>query len=195
MLKIALTGGIGSGKSTVCDIFRERGATVVSADQVARDLVQSGSESLAEIVSEFGEDILDDQGQLNRQKLREIIFTDPAAKQRLEEILHPKIMANMHAQLATIEAPYAILEIPLLVESGLVDGIDRVLLVACDPALQIKRTMGRDQVSAKHVEKILHSQADHEQRLAIADDVIMNNKDIEDLVEQVKTLDEKYRNL
>ncbi|QHM96353.1 dephospho-CoA kinase [Kosakonia sacchari] len=172
---VALTGGIGSGKSTVANAFAELGVNVIDADIIARQVVEPGTEALRAIVGHFGAEMLLKDGSLNRRLLREHIFASPADKAWLNGLLHPLIQKLTQHQIAQATSPYVLWVVPLLVENQLYDKADRVLVVDVPVETQILRTMQRDGVSREHAEKILTAQATREARLAIADDVIDNN--------------------
>ncbi len=192
MLVITLTGGIGSGKSTVARIFAELGAPVIDADLVAREVVEPGSPALTEIESAFGPEVLDGDGNLRRDRLRERVFGDPAARRRLEAIMHPRIREIMVRRLAGLNAPYAILVIPLLLETGQTDLGDRTLVVDLPESLQIERVKRRDHLEDARIRTILAAQCDRSTRLNAADDVIDNQGDPEGLREQVEKLHQRY---
>ena len=194
MLVIGLTGGIGSGKSTVADLFSQLGIPVIDADVISRQLVEPGKPALEEIKVYF-ENILTPGGELDRSKLRLIIFTEPEKRERLENILHPRIQDEISSQLAQHSAAYAVVVIPLLAEKGKWSFIDRILVVDCDENLQMKRTMDRDDQDEEQVKSVLKSQASRQQRLAMADDVITNESDFTHLQFEVEKLDKKYRQL
>ncbi len=190
---IGVTGGIGSGKTTVCDLFTARhGVPVVDADIVAREVVAPGEPALAELVEAFGADILTGDGELDRRKLKGIVFDDEGKRKQLEAILHPRIRRRMREQLEDIEAPYCLLCIPLLAEGGRNELIERVLVVDCEPATQIARVRARDDLTDAQVMAIMRSQATREQRLRIADDVILNDGDRDALIDRVDTLHRTY---
>ncbi|ROV59690.1 dephospho-CoA kinase [Vibrio ponticus] len=192
-LVIGLTGGIASGKTTVANIFRDQFAIeIVDADVVAREVVEPQSEGLNAIVARYGETILLEDGSLNRSALREIIFADRNEKQWLDNLLHPMIRRNMQQQLEHVSSEYALLVIPLMVENNLQELADRVLVVDVDENIQIERTMNRDGVSRQQAESILRSQASREQRLAIANDVIKNHSQNQQLLPQITELHKKY---
>jgi dephospho-CoA kinase len=195
MLVVGLTGGIGCGKSTVSRRFSELGVPVIDADDIARELVEPGSPALDEIAESLGAESIDASGRLNRSALRRRIFEDPEAKSRLEHILHPRVRAEIQARLTTIDAPYCLVAVPLLIESGMQDLVDRVLVVDCDPEQQVERVAARDTVPAEQVEAILSAQLPREQRLAAADDVIDNSGTPEALFLRIEELDGLYRRL
>ncbi len=172
---VALTGGIGSGKSTVTDAFAQLGVNVVDADIIARQVVEPGSQALSTIAARFGAEMLLADGSLNRRALRERIFASPADKAWLNGLLHPLIHQQTQRQIAQAASPYVLWVVPLLVENQLHRKADRVLVVDVPVETQIARTMQRDGVTREHAEHILAAQATREARLAIADDVIDNN--------------------
>jgi len=190
--RVALTGGIASGKSTVANLFAELGVPLIDTDVIAREVVEPGRPALAAIVAAFGPGVLDAQGCLDRRRMRERIFADPTAKQGLEAILHPAIRAEMERQSRVTGGPYQVLVIPLLAESGRRDHVDRVLLVDVPEALQVQRLALRDGVSREQAEAALNAQATRAERLAIADDVIQNSGRVDELKQQVRALHEKY---
>lgn len=172
---VALTGGIGSGKSTVANAFAALGVNVIDADIIARQVVEPGSDALRAIADHFGTDMILTDGSLNRRLLRERIFASAAEKSWLNGLLHPLIHQQTQRQIAQATSPYVLWVVPLLVENQLADKADRVLVVDVSVETQISRTMQRDGVSREHAEKILAAQATREARLAVADDVIDNN--------------------
>ena len=191
-LRVALTGGIASGKTAVANAFAARGVPVIDTDMLAREVVRPGSPALAAVAAVFGEGVLLPNGELDRRGLRELIFADPEQRRALEAILHPAIRAALEARLATIEAPYTIIAIPLLAETGGRDRFDRVLVVDVAPELQISRLMSRDGDSATQAEAILAVQASRSARLAIADDLIENSGTLAELDAEVQRLHAKY---
>ncbi len=195
MLRIGLTGGIASGKSTVADLFAAHGASILDTDVIAREVVVPGSRALAELVAAQGGGILDAEGRLDRAELRRRIFADPAARQKVEAILHPEILAELERQSGRSPGPYQVLVIPLLVEAGLEHVVDRVLVVDCPEEEQIRRLMSRDGASRGVATRMLGAQATRELRLAAADDVIDNGGAAADLPGQVAGLDRQYRDL
>ncbi len=195
MLVIGLTGGIGSGKTTVANGFAALGVPLIDADQIARDLVTPGGDTLKEIVACFGPGILDGHGGLDRARLRHRIFTDLGERRRLEAILHPRIRTGILARIHQLDAPYCIVSIPLLVETGQSDLVDRVLVVDCPPELQRERIARRDGWPAEEIEGALRAQASREQRLRAADDVVVNDGDLESLRRSIATLHRSYLDL
>ncbi|MGD9152783.1 MAG: dephospho-CoA kinase [Gammaproteobacteria bacterium] len=189
---VGLTGGIGSGKSTVAKLFAKLNIDIVDADEIAREIVQPPSELLNKIVIKFGEKFLHGDGSLNRTKMREIIFNDLSAKKWLENLLHPVIYQHMYRQILAVKSPYCIVIIPLLIESHIPYPIDRILVVDSTEEQQIKRIMQRDHASEQAVKDIIKTQATRAERLKIADDVIENTKDEKYLQEQVEILHKLY---
>ncbi len=189
---VALTGGIGSGKSTVADAFSRAGITVVDADIIARQVVEPGQPALESIYQHFGPEILLPEGGLNRRALRERIFSSPEDKLWLNTLLHPLIHQHTRNEIEQAVSPYVLWVVPLLVENNLQDRADRVLVVDVSVECQIERTMKRDQVSRAHAEQILAAQASRERRLAIADDVINNDGSPETIEQRVNNLHRQY---
>jgi len=192
MLRIALTGGIASGKSTVAQLFAALGARLIDTDQVARDVVAPGSGALARIAARFGQQILLPDGSLDRAKLRETVFADVQARTDLEAITHPLIRARVAELGALPDGPYQLIAVPLLAETGTAGDYDRVLVVDCDPQLQLQRLMARDRMSRSDAQRMIDAQASRESRLAIANDVIRNDGDINALATQVQVLHQRY---
>ena len=195
MLVIGLTGGIGSGKSTVAEMFESLGVPIIDMDRIARQIVEPGQPALTQIKQAFGEKIVAASGQLNRQQLSKIIFDSVEKRQQLEAILHPLIRQETARQLAELKSPYCIVVIPLLLESEQRSLVDRVLVVDVPESLQITRTMQRDGISAAQVRKILAAQVGRDSRLNAADDVIDNSAAMEDIRHRVDELDQQYRAL
>lgn len=192
MLRIGLTGGIASGKSTVERLFAAHGVPVIDSDVIAREVVAPGTPGLALVRARFGDAVLLEDGSLDRRALRRLVFEDPTARRDLEAIVHPLIRRAMAEQSAAAKGPYQINVIPLLVEGGRRAGIDRVLVVDCPEALQIERVMQRDQVTEPEARAILAAQTSRSARLAAADDVIVNDGDAAALQAQVEALHAKY---
>lgn len=192
MFIVGLTGGIASGKTAVSDRFANLGVPVIDTDIIARELVEPGQPTLAEVVEAFGDDILDEEGRLRRRRLREIIFSDPEKQDLLERILHPAIRAEARRQVSQSDAPYCIVVIPLLAESGHFDWLDRILVVDVPRSVQIARLVARDDVTEGQAKASLAAQASRESRLELADDVIDNSGEIAVLDEAVSRLHEKY---
>jgi dephospho-CoA kinase len=193
--RVALTGGIASGKSTVADLFAALGVPVIDTDVIAREVVEPGQPALAAITAAFGGEVLDADGRLDRRRMRAQIFADPDARRRLEAILHPAIRAEMERQSRAAGGAYQVLVIPLLAEGGRRDHVDRVLLVDVPEALQVERLMTRDGVSREQAQASLAAQASRAARLAMADDVVQNTARVDDLRAQVAALHENYLQL
>jgi dephospho-CoA kinase len=195
ILRIALTGGIASGKTTVADLFARLDVPVIDTDVIARDVVEPGQPALALVVAAFGAGVLAADGRLDRRRLRERIFTDRDAKRQLEAILHPAIRTEMERQSAAAGGPYQILVIPLLAEGGRRDHVDRVLLVDAPEDVQVERLMRRDCVTREQAVASLAAQASRAQRRAVADDIVVNAGPADALRARVAELDRVYRHL
>lgn len=196
MLRIGLTGGIASGKTTVARLFAALGIPVIDSDELAREVVAPGTAGLEAIRARFGPGVIQPDGTLDRRALRERVFADPAARRDLEAITHPAIRALMDRRSGEAGGPYQILAIPLLVEGGARrPGIDRVLVVDCPEELQVRRVMLRDGSTEAGARAVLAAQAGRAARLAAADDVIVNDGDVAALRDRVEALDRHYRGL
>ena len=194
-LRIGLTGGIASGKTTVARRFSELGVPVIDADVAARRVVAPGEPALAEIVASFGPGILDAAGGLERRTLRDRVFAEPAARRKLEAIVHPRIGAEMERQAAEAAGAYLVLAIPLLVETAWLHLVDRVLVVDVEESVQLERLMARDACSADEAHAIIAAQASRAERLARADDVLPNNAELAELRHGVDVLHARYLRL
>ncbi|HDX8357952.1 dephospho-CoA kinase [Aeromonas oralensis] len=193
MYVVAITGGIGSGKTTVANQFAELGIEVVDADIIAREVVEPGTPALAAIATHFGPEVITPDGQLDRRRLRERVFTDPQTKSWLNALLHPLIRTEMQRQCAAARSPYCLLVVPLLVENRLTALANRVLVIDVDEATQIERTCRRDGVSHEQAQAILAAQASRAERLAAADDVLDNqNGTPEAIKSRILALHETY---
>jgi dephospho-CoA kinase len=190
---VALTGGIASGKSECARRFAALGASVVDADVVARELVAPGMPALDEIATAFGAHMLDSTGSLERAEMRALVFGDAEARKKLEAILHPRVRAELRARAETVAGPYAMLVVPLYVESGGYDFVDRVCVVDLPRDVQLARAIARDRMTPSLAEAMLDAQATREQRLAMADDVIDNSGAPSALTAQTARLDSLYR--
>lgn len=195
MFKIGLTGGIASGKSTVCRLFSQYGIPIIDADIIARQLVKPKQEAYNEIVQAFGERCCKANGELNRQYLRQLIFSNAQEKKQLEAILHPRIRTQLIQQSNTQNTPYCILAIPLLIESNMTECVDRILVLDIDLPIQLSRLCERDNIAVDNAQLIINSQVSRQQRLACADDVITNNNGYEQLKKSVIHLHKKYLSL
>jgi dephospho-CoA kinase len=193
--RVALTGGIASGKTTVANLFAALCVPVIDTDVIARQVVEPGQSALAEVVASFGPEVLDADGRIDRRRLRERIFADPAARQRLEAVLHPAIRAEMERQSREAGGAYQVLVIPLLTEGRRRDHVDRVLLVDVPEELQVQRLMLRDGVTHEQAQASLNAQASRAERLAMADDVVRNTGRVDDLRERVAALHAQYLTL
>ncbi|MCH8163191.1 MAG: dephospho-CoA kinase [Proteobacteria bacterium] len=195
VLRIGLTGGIGSGKSTACEIFSELKVPVIDADVIAVKAVKPGMPALQSIIDEFGVKIITKDGYLNRKKLRDRIFKNESDRRKLESILHPVIYKEIERQTKSINSAYCIISIPLLLETGTSDIIDRILVIDIPKELQLSRASARDNASLKNIGIIIHSQISRDDRLAAADDIINNEGDIENLRKQIYDLHEFYKSI
>jgi dephospho-CoA kinase len=192
---VGLTGGIGSGKSAVSDLFEKKGIVVVDADLVSRQVVEPGTPALAQIAEHFGLDILDQEGKLIRSKLRNIIFTDAQEKSWLEHLLHPIMNKKIRQQLADAQSQYAILSSPLLLETHQYKLTDRILVVDASEELQMQRAMRRDNNNPDLIKAIMNSQISRQERCARANDIIQNHGTIEELHKQVDKYHQLYLEL
>jgi|TARA_B110001454_G_scaffold37672_2_gene37129 dephospho-CoA kinase len=189
---IGLTGGIGSGKTATSDAFKSLGIDIIDADMSSRRVVERGQPALEDIQDHFGSDILDSENNLDRAKLREIIFQDPKERVWLEELLHPKIAQHIKDQLESSKSPYCVLVSPLLLETEQKSFCSSVLVVDVPEESQISRTSKRDGVSEEQVKSIIATQINREQRLKQADEIIINDGSIEELKEKILVLHTKY---
>jgi len=192
MLRIGLTGGIGSGKSTVASRFRHHGVPVIDADEVAREVVEPGQPAYGEVVEAFGPEVLGADGRVDRARLRQRVFSDAVQRKRLESILHPRIREAMRRQADAQDAPYCILMIPLLVESGGNYRLDRTLVVDADEDRRTQWVEERSGLSRQEVRGIMAAQASRAKRLEAADDVIVNDGSLNDLERKVDSLHRHY---
>jgi dephospho-CoA kinase len=191
-LRIGLTGGIASGKSTVAQRFMELGVPVIDADEAARAVVVPGKPALAEVLKRFGSGVFAENGELDRRALRDLIFKDPGSRRDLEAILHPLIRADMDRSADLAVGPYVVMAIPLLVENGSSARVDRILVVDVDETVQLQRVMARDGCTEVEARAILASQASRSARLAMADDVLLNTGTVADLRQAVDQLHARY---
>lgn len=194
-LRIGLTGGIASGKSTVANMFAELGATLIDTDVIARDVVEPGQPALEEIRAAFPEQVIGPDGHLDRKELRAIVFADDAKRRQLEAIIHPRIGAATIAQSEQASGPYQLIVVPLLTGSALRQFMDRVLVVDCDESIQLERLIARDTENEPQARRIIAAQVSREERLAIADDVIANDGDLEKTRRDVEQLHQLYLRL
>jgi dephospho-CoA kinase len=194
-LRIGLTGGIASGKTTVADLFEALGAQIIDTDIIAREVAATGQPALTEIREAFGPEVIDESGALDRAAMRELVFSDAERRRQLESILHPRIVDETMRQSGALNGPYQVIVVPLLTESKLQAFVDRVLVVDCDEETQIRRLLARDAESEAQARRILAAQATREERLAIADDVVNNNGNLDATRAQVRKLHEIYQSL
>lgn len=195
MLTVAVTGGIGSGKTTVANLFGDLGVAIIDADTIAHDLTKPNKPAFKAIVKHFGKNILNADGTLDRDKIRDIVFHHTEEKHWLERTLHPLILNIMQEKTKKINTPYCLLVIPLLAETKNVDVADRVLVVDAPESLQIERTQQRSHLDKKTIHAIMQAQCTRQQRLAMADDVIVNDGSITVLQDKVKALHAQYLEL
>ena len=196
MFVVGLTGGIGSGKSAAAEEFARLGATVVDTDAIARELTETGGAALPHIKSLFGAAFITQQGAMDRDAMRKHVFSDPAAKQALEKLLHPMIRAEADRRIATATGPYVIYVVPLLIESGgQRDRVQRILVVDAPESLQVERVRARSGLSDKEIRSIIAQQAAPQARIAKADDVLENSGSLDALRKQVAALDARYRKM
>ncbi|HJL93440.1 MAG TPA: dephospho-CoA kinase [Woeseiaceae bacterium] len=189
---VALTGGIASGKTMVSEAFKDLGADIIDTDKIAHMITETGNDALKEITLEFGKEFLREDGNLNRQLMRQTIFKDPSKRRLLESIIHPKIHYQVQRELSIASGIYQIIVVPLLTKSPLRNIVDRVLVVDCDEKTQIERLKERDGESEDFAKKIIASQSSRSERMAIADDIIINNQDFKETLVQIKRLNKKY---
>ena len=196
MLIVGLTGGIGCGKSAAAEIFARLGATVIDTDQIARQLTALGQPALTAIWEQFGADYFLSDGNLDRARLRHLVFSDTAAKNQLEALLHPLIKDEVRRRLVTVQAPYAIVAVPLLLETGAYrELVQRILVVDCSAEQQVARVISRSHLSEEEVRAIMTSQISRAERLQLADDIIDNHGDRSALQQQVEQLHRSYLQL
>ena len=194
-LRIGLTGGIGTGKTTVTDLFADLSVPVIDADKISHEVETKGQPGYKKIIEQFGSDIIDKNGDLRRDHLRKLIFNNPELKQQLESIIHPEVRKIIKERINKVRHPYCIISIPLLFESGLQKSVDRILVIDAPEKLQISRASSRDGVTTDDIRKIIRLQIDRGTRLQQADDIIVNDRDRKHLERQVEIMDRKYLNL
>jgi dephospho-CoA kinase len=190
--RVGLTGGIASGKTTVANMFGELGAVLIDTDIIAREVVDKGSPGLARVVDKFGSGVLDANGGLDRRAMRSIVFADDEKRLQLEEVLHPLIRTETERQMRTKTGPYQLVIVPLLVESPLKDRLDRVLVVDCSKERQLERLLARDLETPQQAHRMLAAQSSREDRLALADDVIVNDASLQLTRQQVSDTHRRY---
>ena len=195
LLTIALTGGIGSGKTSIASIFKSLGVPIIDSDTISKEIILPGKPCFKDIVNEFGEEILTNKGTIDRYKLRDIIFNNDKARIKLENITHPIIFKNIDIQTSLINYPYCLVIVPLLIETKSVKYFDKVLLVDTFKNIQFERVSKRDSMSLTLLRKIIKIQATRSERLKYADDIIENNNEIGNLNEYINILHKKYLTL
>ena len=196
-LKIGLTGGVASGKTTVSDFFKGLGIPVIDADVISHEVTQPDGSAFEEIISSFGSSILDENGLIDRKKMRAIIFDDASKKEMLERIIHPKVREEMFNLASQSNDHYLIVSVPLLVETGMNEMMDRTLVVDCSEETQIERLMHRDKITLGEAKSILRNQTNRSTRLKAADDLIVNEKNVtlNELEKEVLELNKRYSKL
>lgn len=192
MYKIGLTGGIGCGKSTVSDLFKYHAVPVIDADEIAHALVAPGQPALGQISAAFGADYLNPDGSLHRSHLRDSIFKDTKKRSQLERIMHPLVYAQIELQLNQLSSPYAIVSIPLLIETGMQSLVDHILVVDCPIEIQINRVKSRNKLNDRQITAIINSQVSRTERLASADSIIDNTCDMNTLSKKISTLHNQF---
>jgi dephospho-CoA kinase len=190
---VGLTGNIASGKSTVALLFNQLGAEIINADTISKQLTLKDTEAYNDIVARYGSLVMNEDGQLNRKTLRTIIFSNVKERKWLEQLLHPRIRKEIERQVTSSTAPYCIVEIPLLYDKSQFPYLHRVLLVTSPRALQIQRIIERDHCTEQHALSIIATQPSQEQRLNLADDVLINDMGLDHLKQEVEMLHEKYQ--
>ena len=191
-LRVGLTGGIGSGKTTVKNFFDEIGTPTIDADEISHRVTKPGQAAFDEVVAQFGKECLDEYGNLDRRRLRELIFNEPALKEKLEAIIHPRVRAEIREFTGRVDYPYCIVCIPLLLETGTQSTVDRVLVVDASEELQVARVSLRDNADERQTRSIIRSQAGRDRRLRAAHDIIVNDGNISELKTRVENLHDKY---
>lgn len=192
LLRVGLTGGIGSGKTTVRNFFDELGAPTIDADEISHRITKPGQAAFDEVVALFGQGCLDETGNLDRRRLRELVFSDPVLKQKLEAIIHPRVRAEIREFTDRADYPYCVTCIPLLLETGAQSSVDRVLVVDAPEELRVARVSRRDNAEERQTRNIIRSQVGRDRRLNAAHDIIVNNGNISDLKARVRSLHERY---
>ena len=194
--KIGLTGGIASGKTTVCNLFKDLSVEIIDADVISHELSKKGGAAFEEIIEAFEDEIIGNDGELDRKKLRSIVFNDNTKRKILEGIIHPKVLLSINEKIKASQSDYLIISVPLMIETGMNAMMDRVLLVDCNVETQIQRLIQRDQSTREEAIRIIDSQASIEAKRELSDDRIINNSEtsIEELTLKVKEMDDFYRN-
>ena len=195
VLTIALTGGIGSGKTSIASIFKSLGVPIIDSDTISKEIILPGKPCFKDIVNEFGEEILTNKGIIDRYKLRDIIFNNDKARIKLENIIHPVVFKNIDTEISLINYPYCLVIIPLLIETKSTERFDRILVIDALESLQFERIVKRDDISPILIKKIIKTQAKRKERLRYANDIIVNNDIIMNLNKSINTLHKKYLGL
>ena len=195
LLTIALTGGIGSGKTSIASIFKSLGVPIIDSDTISKEIILPGKPCFKDIVNEFGEEILTNKGIIDRYKLRDIIFNNDKARIKLENIIHPVVFKNIDTEISLINYPYCLVIIPLLIETKSTERFDRILVIDALESLQFERIVKRDDISPILIKKIIKTQAKRKERLRYANDIIVNNDTIMNLNKSINTLHKKYLGL
>ena len=195
VLTVALTGGIGSGKTSIASIFKSLGVPVIDSDTISKEIILPGKPCFKDIVNEFGEEILTNKGTIDRYKLRDIIFNNDKARIKLENIIHPVVFKNIDTEISLINYPYCLVIIPLLIETKSTERFDRILVIDALESLQFERIVKRDDISPILIKKIIKTQAKRKERLRYANDIIVNNDTIMNLNKSINTLHKKYLGL
>ena len=195
VLTIALTGGIGSGKTSIASIFKSLGVPIIDSDTISKEIILPGKPCFKDIVNEFGEEILTNKGTIDRYKLRDIIFNNDKARIKLENIIHPVVFKNIDTEISLINYPYCLVIIPLLIETKSTEKLDRILVIDALESLQFERIVKRDDISPILIKKIIKTQAKRKERLRYANDIIVNNDTIMNLNKSINTLHKKYLGL
>ena len=195
VLTIALTGGIGSGKTSIASIFKSLGVPIIDSDTISKEIILPGKPCFKDIVNEFGEEILTNKGTIDRYKLRDIIFNNDKARIKLENIIHPVVFENIDTEISFINYPYCLVIIPLLIETKSTEKFDRILVIDALESLQFERIVKRDDISPILIKKIIKTQAKRKERLRYANDIIVNNDTIMNLNKSINTLHKKYLGL
>ena len=195
VLTIALTGGIGSGKTSIASIFKSLGVPIIDSDTISKEIILPGKPCFKDIVNEFGEEILTNKGTIDRYKLRDIIFNNDKARIKLENIIHPVVFKNIDTEISLINYPYCLVIIPLLIETKSTEKFDRILVIDALESLQFERIVKRDDISPILIKKIIKTQAKRKERLRYANDIIVNNDKIMNLNKSINALHKKYLGL
>jgi dephospho-CoA kinase len=195
VLTVALTGGIGSGKTSIASIFKSLGVPIIDSDTISKEIILPGKPCFKDIVDKFGKEILTNKGTIDRYKLRDIIFNNDKARIKLENIIHPVVFKNIDTEISLINYPYCLVIIPLLIETKSTERFDRILVIDALESLQFERIVKRDDISPILIKKIIKTQVKRKERLRYANDIIVNNDKIINLNKSINTLHKKYLGL